>query len=268
MRIIVICINNYTSLFMRLARYAAQNRRLRRTVLILTCAIHCSREYRISAFCHVMLAWAVLTLPQVTHATTPPPSRPSTCTEIPVGATQDVTAFGVCKKVTNTTSKKVCALTATSDLWTSWYTKIADGGPTKAMPGVSVADCVTNTNGQCGSAQDVVSPTPPTANLCSAGTATDVNSTPLHRWSCMGSGTGTNVVCEAKRFFSDCKRRMVCWGNCSGFIMVGQQEPAVRAVLNTAPGCTGPSQVTMRCGDGVGDWMFVAGGLSGFGICP
>jgi len=30
---------------MRLARYVAQNRRLRRTVLILTCAINCSREY-------------------------------------------------------------------------------------------------------------------------------------------------------------------------------------------------------------------------------
>ena len=31
---------------MRLARYAAQTRRLRQTVLILTCALNCSREYR------------------------------------------------------------------------------------------------------------------------------------------------------------------------------------------------------------------------------
>ena len=247
MRIIVICINNYTSLFMRLARYAAQNRRLRRTVLILTCAINCSREYRISAFCHVMLAWAVLTLPQVTHATTPPPSRPTACTEILAGATQDVTAFGVCRKVTNSSSRKVCALTATNSLWTSWYTKAANG----LVPGVSIASCVPNINGVCGSAHGVVSPTPPTANLCSAGTATTVVTGTVHSWSCNGSGTGTNASCQAPLNFATCPAQTVNWSqasnNCSASI-AAMNHNATSTVNNSAMGYTG--SVSLTCNNG------------------
>jgi alpha-tubulin suppressor-like RCC1 family protein len=247
MGIIVICINNYTSLFMRLARYAAQNRRLRRTVLILTCAINCSREYRISAFCHVMLAWAVLTLPQVTQATTPPSSRPAACTEILAGATQDVTAFGVCRKVTNSNSRKACALTATNSLWTSWYTKAANG----LVPGVSIASCVPNINGVCGSANGVVSPTPPTANLCSAGTATSVVTGTVHSWSCNGSGTGTNASCQAPVNFATCPAQTVNWSqasnNCSASI-AAMNHNANSTVNNSATGYTG--SVSLSCNNG------------------
>jgi hypothetical protein len=50
-------------------------------------------------------------------------------------------------------------------------------------------------NGQCGSANNAVTNTPPTTNLCSAGTASAVTGTGPWLWSCAGSGNGPTAYC-------------------------------------------------------------------------
>ena len=78
--------------------------------------------------------------------------------------------------------------------------------------GVVVADCtvsvtftavVVPVNGACGSANGIPSLVVPSANLCSAGTASAVSSgTSNYTWSCNGSGGGTNASCSAPRQYT------------------------------------------------------------------
>jgi hypothetical protein len=51
-------------------------------------------------------------------------------------------------------------------------------------------------NGQCGTANNAVTNTPPTSNLCSAGTPSAVTGTGPWFWSCAGSGNGTTASCS------------------------------------------------------------------------
>jgi hypothetical protein len=198
--------------------------------------------------CAVVLAGALLALPQSVHATTPPSNRPSACTEVPVGATLDVSAFGNCRRVINSTDKKICALTATASLWTSWQTNVGNG----LLPGVSLAACVANINGSCGSANGVASATPPSVNLCSAGTATAVVTDTVHSWNCNGSGTGTTASCTAPLEDAACPAQTVNWtvgaNNCSASIDV-INHTGTSTASNSAPGYNG--SVTLTCTNGV-----------------
>lgn len=54
-----------------------------------------------------------------------------------------------------------------------------------------------NVSGECGPADAVPSSSTPSANLCSAGTATAVTSNGQFTWQCTGSGTGTTASCSA-----------------------------------------------------------------------
>lgn len=52
-------------------------------------------------------------------------------------------------------------------------------------------------NGACGAANGVAVSAAPTANLCSAGTASGVNGSGPWSWTCLGSGGGTTAACTA-----------------------------------------------------------------------
>jgi hypothetical protein len=59
---------------------------------------------------------------------------------------------------------------------------------------------IPGTNGQCGSAEGVATVNPPSAGLCSQGTASPVsynNSSNQWLWTCAGTGSGTNANCDA-----------------------------------------------------------------------
>jgi prepilin-type N-terminal cleavage/methylation domain-containing protein len=53
------------------------------------------------------------------------------------------------------------------------------------------------TNGICGSTNGVATPSAPSINLCTTGTASTVSGTGPWTWSCNGSGDGTNASCSA-----------------------------------------------------------------------
>ena len=53
--------------------------------------------------------------------------RVSICTIVPPSTSQDVTAFGVCRRITNNTGKDLCALTGSNDLWTKFRGRVEGG---------------------------------------------------------------------------------------------------------------------------------------------
>ncbi|MFN8994003.1 MAG: hypothetical protein ACK5X3_10145, partial [Pseudomonadota bacterium] len=53
--------------------------------------------------------------------------RVSICTIVAPSTSQDVTAFGVCRRITNNTGKNLCALTGTNDLWTKFRGRVEGG---------------------------------------------------------------------------------------------------------------------------------------------
>ncbi len=57
----------------------------------------------------------------------------------------------------------------------------------------------TAVNGACGSSNGASLSTAPTANLCSAGTASTVSGSGPWSWSCAGSGGGTTATCSATK---------------------------------------------------------------------
>ncbi|MFN8930424.1 MAG: RCC1 domain-containing protein, partial [Alphaproteobacteria bacterium] len=63
--------------------------------------------------------------------------RVSICTIVAPSTSQDVTAFGVCRRITNNTGKNLCALTGTNDLWTKFRGRVEGG----QVANVSMAAC-------------------------------------------------------------------------------------------------------------------------------
>ena len=73
----------------------------------------------------------------------------------------------------------------------SWSQRSGGFSYERSTPGASPI------NGTCGSANGGTFTTAPTANLCSAGTATAVSGTGPWTWSCIGSNGGTTANCSA-----------------------------------------------------------------------
>ncbi len=73
----------------------------------------------------------------------------------------------------------------------NWSCAGTNGGSTASCSASVVA-----TNGSCGSANGVATLSQPTANLCSAGTASAVSGNGPWAWTCAGSG-GTTATCNA-----------------------------------------------------------------------
>ncbi|MFN7451454.1 MAG: thrombospondin type-1 domain-containing protein [Alphaproteobacteria bacterium] len=63
--------------------------------------------------------------------------RVSICTIVAPSTSQDVTAFGVCRRITNNTGKNLCALTGTNDLWTKFRGRVESN----LVANVSMAAC-------------------------------------------------------------------------------------------------------------------------------
>ncbi len=78
----------------------------------------------------------------------------------------------------------------------SWTCAGSNGGATAACSAQLAA--APPVNGACGSANGVATSTAPTANLCTAGTASAVGGAGPWSWSCAGSGGGTTATCSDK----------------------------------------------------------------------
>ena len=94
---------------------------------------------------------------------------------------------------TSTPTANLCSAGAASSVsgsgpWT--WTCAGSGGGTTAS-----CSALLEINGTCGSANGVAVSTKPTANLCSAGTASTVAGSGPWSWSCAGSNGGATVVC-------------------------------------------------------------------------
>jgi len=92
----------------------------------------------------------------------------------------------------------------TSFTYSAWSKCSADGTQTRTVSTSSPTACTGGTpvvsqscNGVCGSANGVATVAAPTANLCSAGTATGVYKWTSWIWNCLGSGGGTTDSCSA-----------------------------------------------------------------------
>ena len=72
----------------------------------------------------------------------------------------------------------------------SWSCAGSGGGTTASC------SALLEINGACGSANGVAASTAPTANLCSAGTASTVAGSGPWSWSCAGSNGGATAVCS------------------------------------------------------------------------
>jgi hypothetical protein len=95
---------------------------------------------------------------------------------------------------TNLCSIGTALMVTGSGPW-NWSCAGSNGG-TSAQCSAQLAG-PTPINGACGSLNGVPVSTAPTANLCSAGTATSVTGTGPWDWACTGSGGGTTAQCTA-----------------------------------------------------------------------
>ena len=90
---------------------------------------------------------------------------------------------------------------------------------------VGVHRCASGaTNGVCGSANGTTVSSAPTANLCSAGTASAVSGSGPWNWTCNGSGGGSNASCSASAA-PTCNLNAFGTSQCSGSRITGIMDP-------------------------------------------
>ncbi|HXE25316.1 MAG TPA: hypothetical protein VN637_10550, partial [Roseiarcus sp.] len=94
------------------------------------------------------------------------------------------------------------AVNCSPQLWSLYATLTASTSPTPV-------------NGVCGSSNGGSFSTAPTANLCSAGTASAVSGTGPWSWTCAGSNGGTTATCSATKTASATPVNGVC-GSANG----------------------------------------------------
>ncbi|MFO0110717.1 MAG: hypothetical protein ACK52W_09355, partial [Alphaproteobacteria bacterium] len=136
-------------------------------------------------FCLALALFAGLALSPASSLAQP---RVSICTIVAPSTSQDVTAFGVCRRITNNTGKNLCALTGTNDLWTKFRGRVEGG----QVANVSMAACPpAPVNGVCNSS---------VGGACTAGTVAGDNGATAcgttRTWSCNGLNGGTNASCS------------------------------------------------------------------------
>jgi hypothetical protein len=105
-------------------------------------------------------------------------------------------------------------------------------------------------NGACGSSNGGSDSGAPTANLCSAGTASTISGSGPWSWSCAGSGGGTTATCSAKKVASAQPVNGAC-GSSNG----GSDSSAPTANL-----CSAGTASTVG---GSGPWSWSCAGVSG-----
>jgi hypothetical protein len=105
-------------------------------------------------------------------------------------------------------------------------------------------------NGTCGSSNGGSDSTAPTANLCSAGTASSVSGSGPWSWSCAGSGGGTNATCSAKKVASAQPVNGACGSSNGGTV----------STKPTANLCTAGTASTVS---GSGPWSWSCAGANG-----
>ena len=105
-------------------------------------------------------------------------------------------------------------------------------------------------NGTCGSSNGGSDSAAPTANLCSAGTASSVSGSGPWSWSCAGSGGGTNATCSAKKVASAQPVNGACGSSNGGTV----------STKPTANLCTAGTASTVS---GSGPWSWSCAGANG-----
>ena len=108
----------------------------------------------------------------------------------------------------------------------------------------------TAVNGACGSSNGGSLTSAPTANLCSAGTASAVSGSGPWSWSCAGSGGGTTATCSATKVASAQPVNGAC-GSANG------------ASVSTAPTANLCSAGTASTVSGSGPWSWSCAGSNG-----
>jgi hypothetical protein len=198
-------------------------------------------SYYYIGFCLALALVAGLALSPASSSAQP---RVSICTIVPSGATQDVTAFSVCRRITNSTGKNLCALTGTEDLWNKFRARVESNAVANvsmvACPpanctapwgatvnnGSSVTAYSTNLSANCASVSEL--------RVCTNGTL---------------SGSFTNQTCSAP---ANCPAQTVTWAvgaNTCSASSAAINHNGTSTVSSTATGRTG--SVTLTCNNGV-----------------
>ena len=112
-------------------------------------------------------------------------------------------------------------------------------------PQCNVSGPCTATNGSCGTADGVPSPTAPTTNLCADGSTPNVTGTGPWNWTCSGTGGGSDALCSAPASVN---------GQCG--------------TAHGTPTATSPSTGLCAAGtesavSGTGPWTWTCNGLGG-----
>ena len=108
----------------------------------------------------------------------------------------------------------------------------------------------TAVNGACGSSNGGSDSSAPTANLCSAGTASSVSGSGPWSWSCAGSGGGTSATCSATKVAAAQPVNGAC----------GASNGASVSTAPTANLCTAGTASSVS---GSGPWAWTCAGANG-----
>src|SRR5579863_4673684 len=148
------------------------------------------------------------------------------------------------KPTANLCTAGTASAVAGSGPW-SWSCAGSNGGSTATCSDKLASTAV---NGACGSSNGATASAKPTANLCTAGTASAVAGSGPWSWSCAGSGGGTNATC------SDKLASTAVNGAC------GASNGASLSSAPTANLCTAG---TASAVSGAGPWSWSCGGANG-----
>lgn len=112
----------------------------------------------------------------------------------------------------------------------------------------SGATCAPGVVGACGSARGRSTLTPPTSNLCSAGTATPVTGDGPWTWTCQGSGAGADAECSSNRSCAGVSMSWTVEGSTCGGEIGNRNHGQSRTATAQGPQTAGSA--TYRCEQG------------------
>lgn len=106
-------------------------------------------------------------------------------------STLQISAFSVCKKVTNDHASGLALMIPTNS--NNEFTTFLSHLP----PGVTAASCAVPINGQCGPANGSYTPTAPASGYCNVGPLAGLSGSGPWSWQCLGSNGGSTASCSA-----------------------------------------------------------------------